>query len=61
MLKFHSKVVRVKEMGGKVVVEFKEKVVTTEDQDGKAGVDTNEVILFESEAGAEIAINNFME
>jgi hypothetical protein len=56
--KFHSKVVRVNEMGGKVVVEFKEKLVETDKPDPV--VETSEVEMYDTWEPAETAISTFM-
>lgn len=59
MIKFKSKVVRVQEMGGKVVVEFKERVFNSDSGDAPA-VDTQDVQMFDTPAAAEIAIKKFV-
>ena len=57
MLKFKSKVVRVNEMGGKWVVEYKEKVF----ESGTEGpiVDDSEVFIYDTEEQANDAITAF--
>ncbi len=57
--RFHSKVVRVKEMGGKVLVEFKEKLVDSSNPT-EAVVDTNNVKMFDKIEDAEGEIEQFM-
>ena len=59
MTRFHSKVVRVKEMGGKVLVEFKEKRVDSSKPD-EADIDTNEVKVYDGVEVAEAAVDAFM-
>jgi hypothetical protein len=58
MIKFHSKVVRVQEMGGKTIVNFKQKIVDSETPD-KAD-DSDEVKMYDKQEQAEDAINEFM-
>ena len=59
MTRFHSKVVRVKEMGGKVLVEFKEKRVDSSKPD-EADIDSNEVKVYDGVEVAEAAVDAFM-
>lgn len=57
--RFHSKVARVQEMGGKFVVNLKEKLVEQEAPD-KAAVDTDVVKLFDTFEEVENVITKFM-
>lgn len=56
--KFHSKVVRGNEMGGKLVYEFKEKLI--EEGNVEAVIDRAEVKLFDTLEEAEKAIEDFL-
>ena len=57
MVKFKSKVVRVNEMGGKFVVEFKEKVFEKDVED--AIVDDSDVQMYDTAAAANDAITAY--
>ena len=59
MVKFHSRVVRVNQMGGKVIVNFKEKLVEEGNNDPLKEID--EVVMFGVAEEAEKAIDTFME
>lgn len=59
MTRFHSKVVRVTEMGGKYVVNFKHKFVDNAALD-KPVIDTDDVKMFDDEVSAEEAIDKFL-
>ena len=59
MVKFHSRVVRVNQMGGKVIVNFKEKLVEEGNNDPLKEID--EVVMFGAAEEAEKAIDTFME
>ena len=59
MTRFHSKVVRVTQMSGKAVVNFKEKHVPQETPD-KPDVDEDSIKIFDSLDEAEKAIVAFM-
>lgn len=56
--KFHSKVVRVNEMGGKFVVEFKEKLVETDKTDPT--IESSVVNMYDKAEAAEHAISEFL-
>ena len=57
MIKFKSKVVRVNEMGNKVVIEFKQKVFES-GIDGPV-IDDSEVIMYDTVEQANDAIDLF--
>ena len=59
MIKFKSKVVRVNEMGGKWVVEFKEKQFLSEDGETPS-IDTATVELYKTAEDAMEAIEGFI-
>ena len=57
MIKFHSKVVSVNEMGGKVVVEFKEKIFESGVE--SPVVDDNTVTIYDTVEKATDAMEAF--
>ena len=57
MIRFKSKVVRMNEMGGKFVVEFKEKAFETGVDEPV--VDSNVVEMYATQAEADKAVNIF--
>lgn len=58
MVKFHSRVVRVSQMGGKTIVNFKEKIVDEETPNNPQEMD--EVKMFDKIEDADDAIAIFM-